>query len=50
MKKLLILFVLFIASCALPKKCCGQFSYKGYDYDIKNIILNIKNSWKYVKA
>ena len=38
MKKLLILFVLFIASCALPKKCCGQFSYKGYDYDIKNIL------------
>ena len=38
MKKLLIFFIVFFVSCSTPKKCCAQFSYKGYDYNIKNIL------------
>ena len=40
MKKILILILIVLTSCATPKTCCGQFSYKGYDYDIKNILTN----------
>ena len=28
MKKILILLLVILASCAAPKKCCGQFSTK----------------------
>ena len=40
MKKLLLLLLIVITSCATPKKCCGQFSYKGYDYNIQDILKN----------
>ena len=40
MKKLLLLLLTILMSCAAAKTCCGQFSYKGYDYDIQDILKN----------
>ena len=40
MKKLLLLLLTILTSCAATKTCCGQFSYKGYDYDIQDILKN----------
>ena len=40
MKKILILILVILTSCAVPKTCCGQFTYKGYEYDIKKILSN----------
>jgi len=39
MKRLLLLLII-ITSCASTKKCCGQFSYKGYSYNIQEILKN----------
>ena len=40
MKKLLLILLVILTSCATTKTCCGQFSYKGYDYDIQDILKN----------
>ena len=40
MKRLLILLLITLISCAATKTCCGQFSYKGYDYNIQDILKN----------
>tara|TARA_Y100001963_G_scaffold7239_1_gene9401 strand:- start:641 stop:1756 length:1116 start_codon:yes stop_codon:yes gene_type:complete len=40
MKKLLLALLVIITSCATPKKCCGQFTYKGHEYNIDDIIKN----------
>ena len=46
MKKILILILVILTSCAVPKTCCGQFTYKGYEYDI----LNTEKSVKKIKS
>tara|TARA_Y100000592_G_scaffold37438_1_gene59266 strand:- start:4722 stop:5840 length:1119 start_codon:yes stop_codon:yes gene_type:complete len=40
MKKLLLALLIIITSCSTTKKCCGQISYKGYDYNVKKILNN----------
>ena len=44
MKKLLLALFVVLIACSTPKKCCGQFSYKGYDY---NIVKMVKNQLKF---
>ena len=43
MKKIIILLLIVLTSCATSKKCCGQISYKSYDYNIQDILKNQLN-------
>ena len=40
MKKILLILLVVLTSCATSKKCCGQISYKGYNYDIQEMVKN----------
>ena len=40
MKKLLLILIAFLLSCTVPKQCCGQFTYKGYEYNLNDILKN----------
>ena len=38
MRKILILILIVLTSCTVSKKCCGQITYKGYEYNIADIL------------
>ena len=38
MRKVLIVLLVILTSCAAPKKCCGQFTYKGHEYNVQDIL------------
>tara|TARA_R110001599_G_scaffold322556_1_gene533653 strand:- start:1424 stop:2542 length:1119 start_codon:yes stop_codon:yes gene_type:complete len=40
MKKILIILLIILTSCATTKTCCGQITYKGYEYNIGDILKN----------
>ena len=44
MKKILIILLIILTSCAATKTCCGQITYKGYEYNIQEIL---KNQFKF---
>ena len=38
--KILTLLTMLSIACSIPKQCCAQFSYKGYEYDVNSILKN----------
>ena len=38
MKKIFIILLVILTSCVASNKCCGQVTYKGYEYNIQDIL------------
>ena len=38
MRKILIILLVILTSCGASKKCCGQITYKGHEYNIQDIL------------